>query len=57
MFIYIVVKCFNCNQRGHFTKDCKKIICYRCKEAGHIAKDCINTPDAGKLFVFNIYSK
>lgn len=57
MFIYIVVKCFNCNERGHFTKDCKKIICYRCKGSGHLAKDCMNTSDAGKLFIFNIYSK
>ena len=44
-------KCFNCNQFGHFRKDCTKspqgsprrpLICFRCNQPGHIGSDCPN---------------
>ncbi|XP_076288208.1 uncharacterized protein LOC143212853 [Lasioglossum baleicum] len=40
-----VVRCFNCNESGHWKKDCTKPrrewgSCFRCGEKSHRAKDC-----------------
>jgi Zinc knuckle len=37
------VKCFRCQQRGHFAKDCSRPdtrSCNICKKKGHLARDC-----------------
>ena len=35
------MKCFNCNEEGHSSKDCTKAeTCRICKEEGHISPDC-----------------
>ena len=34
-------KCFNCDSKDHFRKDCPfGIICKRCRQPGHMARDC-----------------
>ena len=37
-------ECFNCGERGHFSKDCSKpkrdYDCYNCGESGHVSGDC-----------------
>lgn len=35
-----VHNCNNCNQPGHFAKQCPSIHCRLCTEKGHYAKDC-----------------
>ncbi|XP_059097040.1 DNA-binding protein HEXBP-like [Tigriopus californicus] len=36
--------CFNCNESGHFSRECPKVsdqlLCFVCKEAGHLSKAC-----------------
>lgn len=37
-----VVRCSNCQRKGHLAKDCRsgKIICYKCNQEGHISTQC-----------------
>ena len=36
-----VGKCHNCNNVGHFAKDCRKpVSCRTCNKPGHMARDC-----------------
>lgn len=38
--------CYNCNEVGHFTKECTKPkkpdsrVCYNCQEPGHVSSEC-----------------
>ena len=34
-------KCFNCNEKGHIARNCKKpLICKNCNKSGHISRFC-----------------
>jgi hypothetical protein len=36
-------RCFNCAERGHWSKQCPKpqaLMCYNCQESGHISNTC-----------------
>ncbi|CAC5403709.1 CNBP [Mytilus coruscus] len=38
-------RCFRCNERGHFARECTappNIECYECREIGHYSRDCPN---------------
>ena len=36
----IIDRCFICNQKGHFHKNCPNIKCYNCNKKGHKAISC-----------------
>jgi hypothetical protein len=36
-----VIKCSNCQKKGHLAKDCRgKVTCYKCNKEGHISTQC-----------------
>jgi transposase InsO family protein len=38
-----VVKCYNCKDSGHLSKNCNKaktVVCFKCNKTGHYAREC-----------------
>ncbi|XP_043064810.1 uncharacterized protein LOC122320707 [Drosophila ficusphila] len=47
-----IMRCFNCNARGHWAKDCRKPkrekgSCYACGEMGHFVAQCLKNKTKG----------
>jgi hypothetical protein len=51
----IVVRCFNCNEEGHRSRDCKKPrsdrrrTCRNCNQPGHMASECTEPRSAANV--------
>ncbi|XP_061993122.1 uncharacterized protein LOC133710955 [Rosa rugosa] len=44
------LRCFNCNEIGHTSRDCtrpRNFICFRCGQAGHYSRDCTQAQGRG----------
>lgn len=50
-----VVRCFNCGETGHRSRDCKSKLlgakCFKCNQFGHIAADCSDKNNSSKFVV------